>query len=117
MDSHIVCPIKTIRRYDSLPTLAAKYTGAQNVLTVTKRAERAQSIVIIKHKYMMLMCNHKIRINIMRRLRNSTVGREIGLWSLVLVIGISIGHWSIGQIGQRQPHILSLMLVIVLHES
>ena len=93
-----------LKRYDSLPTLAAKYTGAQNVLTVTKRVERAQSIVIIKHKYMMLMCNHKIRINIMRRLRNSTVGREIGQWSLVLVIGIGIGHWSIGQIGQREPH-------------
>ena len=73
----IVCPIKTIKRYDSLPTLSTKYTHAQNVLTVTKRVERSQSIVIIKHKYM-LMCNHKIRINIVRRLRNSTVRREIG---------------------------------------
>ena len=63
--------------YDSLPTFASKYTHAQNVLTVTNRVERAQSIVIIKHKYM-LMCNHKIRIKIMRCLRNSTVRREIG---------------------------------------
>ena len=59
----IICPIKTITRYDSLPTLAAKYTHVQNVLTVTKRVERSRSIVIIKHKYM-LMCNHKIRINL-----------------------------------------------------
>ena len=73
----IVCPIKTIGRYDSLTTLATKYTHAQNVLTVTKRVERTQSIVIIKHKDM-LMCNHKICINIMRCLRNSTVRREIG---------------------------------------
>ena len=42
--------IKTIKRYDSLPTFSSKYTLAQNVLTVTKRVERAQSIVIIKHK-------------------------------------------------------------------
>ena len=73
----IVCPIKTITRYYSLPTLAAKYTHAQNVLTVAKRVERSRSIVIIKHKYM-LMCNHKIRINLMRCLRNSTARREIG---------------------------------------
>ena len=77
IETTIVCPIKTIKRYVSLPTLSTKYTHAQNVLTVTKRVERAQSIVIIKHKYM-LMCNHKIRINIKRRLRNSTVRREIG---------------------------------------
>ena len=69
--------IKTITRYDSLPTLSTKYTHARNVLTLTKRVERSQSIVIIKHKYM-LMCNHKNRINIMRRLGNSTVRREIG---------------------------------------
>ena len=69
--------IKTTTIYDSLPTVAAKYTHARNVLTVTKREERSQSIVIIKHKYM-LMCNHKIRINLMRCLRNSTVRREIG---------------------------------------
>ena len=56
-----VCPIKTLTRYDSLPTVAAKYTHARNVLTVTKRDERSRSIVIIKHKYM-LMCNHKICI-------------------------------------------------------
>ena len=68
--------MKTITRYDSLPTLAAKYTHARNVLTVTKRVERLQSIVIIKHKYM-LMCNHKIRINLKRCLRNSTARREI----------------------------------------
>ena len=73
----IVCPIKTITRYYSLPTLAAKYTHAQNVLTVAKRVERSQSIVIIKHKYM-LMCNHTIHINLMRCLRNSTARREIG---------------------------------------
>ena len=73
----IVCPIKTIKRYDSLSTLSAKYTHSQNVLTATKRVERAQFIVVIKHKYM-LMCNHKIRINIMCCLRNSTVRREIG---------------------------------------
>ena len=73
----IICPIKTITRYDSLPTLAAKYTHSQIVLTVTERVERSRSIVIIKHKYM-LMCNHKIRINIMRCLRNSTARREIG---------------------------------------
>ena len=65
----IVCPIKTITRYDSLPTIAAKYAHAQNVLTVTKRVERSRSIVTIKHKYM-LMCNHKIHINLMRCLRN-----------------------------------------------
>ena len=73
----IVCLIKTITRYDSLPTLTAKYTHARNVLTVTKRVERSRSIIIIKHKYM-LMCNHKIPINLMRCLRNSTVRREIG---------------------------------------
>ena len=64
-------------RYDSLPTTAAKYAHAQNVLTVTKRVERSRSIVIIKHKYM-LMCNHKIHINLMRCLRNSTARCEIG---------------------------------------
>ena len=64
-------------RYDSLPTLAVKYTHAQIVLTVTERVKRARSIVIIKHIYM-LMCNHKIRINIMCCLRNSIVQREIG---------------------------------------
>ena len=64
-------PLKTIK------TIAAKYTHAQNVLTVTKRVERSRSIIIIKHKYM-LMCNHKIRINIMSCLRNSTVRCEIG---------------------------------------
>ena len=69
--------IKTITKYDSLPTIAAKYTHAQNVSIVTKRVERSRSIVIIKHKYM-LMCNHKIRINIMSCLRNSTVRCEIG---------------------------------------
>ena len=73
----IVCPIKTITRYYSLATLAAKYTHAQNVLTVANRVERSRSIVIIKHKYM-LMCNLKIRINLMRCLRNSTARREIG---------------------------------------
>ena len=76
----IVYPIKTITRYHSLPTLAAKYKQAQNVLTVAKRMERSRSIVIIKHKYM-LMCNHKIRINIVRRLKNSTVRHEIGQYS------------------------------------
>ena len=60
----------------SLPTVAAKYTHARNVLTVTKRVERSRSIVIIKHKYM-LMCNHKIRINLKLCLRNSTARREI----------------------------------------
>ena len=73
----IVCPIKTITKYDSLPTIAAKYTHAQNVFTVTKRVKRSQSIVIIQHKYM-LMCNHKIRINLMCCLRNSTTRCEIG---------------------------------------
>ena len=53
-----------------------KYTHARNVLTVTKRVERSRSIVIIKHKYM-LMCSHKIHINLMRCLRNSTARREI----------------------------------------
>ena len=72
-----VCPIKTITRYDSLPTIAAKYTHAKNVLTVTKRMERSRSIVITKHKYM-LMCNPKIRINLMRCLRNSIARCEIG---------------------------------------
>ena len=47
------------------------------MLAVINRAERTRSIVIVKHKYM-LMCNHKIRINKMRCLRNSTVRREIG---------------------------------------
>ena len=69
--------MKTITRYYSLPTLAAKYTHAQNVLTVAKRVERSRSIVIIKHKYM-LICNHKIRVNLMRCLRNITARREIG---------------------------------------
>ena len=31
---NVVCPIKTIRRYNSLPTLAAKYTRAQTVFTL-----------------------------------------------------------------------------------
>ena len=75
------CPIKTIKRCDSLPTLAAKYIHAQNVLTVINRVERARSIVNVKHKYM-LMCNHKVHINIMRCLRNSTLRREIGQLSL-----------------------------------
>ena len=88
----IVCPIKTIRRYDSLPTLAAKPTHAQTVLTVTKKVERARSIVIIKHKCMP-MCNHKIHINIMCCLRNSAVTdlrfeaeREIGQWMANITI-------------------------------
>ena len=83
----IVCPIKTITRYYSLHTLAAKYTHAQNVLAVAKRVERSRSIVIIKHKYM-LMCNHKIRINLMRCLKNSTARREIGQ------LGNILGHFS-----------------------
>ena len=29
-----VCPINTKKKYDSLPTLATKYSHAQNVLTV-----------------------------------------------------------------------------------
>ena len=78
----IVCSIKTITRYYSLPTLAAKDTHAQNVLTVAKRVERSRSIVIIKHKYM-LMCSHKIHINLMRCLRNSTARREIGQWHML----------------------------------
>ena len=44
-----------------------KYTHAQTVFTlsiIVIRVERAQSIVIIKHKYM-LMCNHKSIIDIM----------------------------------------------------
>ena len=73
----IVFPTKTIKRYDSLPILATKYTHAQNGSTETKRVERSRSIVIIKHKYM-LMCNHKVCINIIHCLRNSTVRREIG---------------------------------------
>ena len=83
----IVCPIKTITRYycNSLPTLAAKYTHWQNVLIVAKRVERSRSIVIIKHKYM-LMCNHNIRINLMRCLRNSTTRREIGQCELILLV-------------------------------
>ena len=72
-----------MKRYDSLPTTAAKYTHARNVLTATKRVERSRSIVIIKHKYM-LMCNHKIRINIMRCLKNSTVRREISQYDKTL---------------------------------
>ena len=46
---------------------ALRYEHAQTVFTlsvVINRAEHARFIVIIKHKYM-LMCNHKIRINIM----------------------------------------------------
>ena len=78
---HTICLINTITRYDSLPTLAAKYTHARNVLTVTKRVERSQSIVFIKHKFM-LMCNHKIHINLMRCLRNSTARREISQFVL-----------------------------------
>ena len=66
-----------MKRYDSFLTIAAKYTHAQNVLTVINSVERARSIVIVKHKYM-LMYKHKIRINIMRCLRNSNVRREIG---------------------------------------
>ena len=77
MLTNIVCLIKTIKRYDSLPTFAAKIHACAEVLTVINRVERALSIVIVKHKYM-LMCNHKIRINITRCLRNSTVRREIG---------------------------------------
>ena len=77
-----ICPIKTITRYYSLPTTAAKYTHAQNVLTVTKSVERSRSIVIIKHKYM-LMCNHKIQINLMRCLRNSTARCEIGQYAAI----------------------------------
>ena len=79
-----------ITRYDSLPTLAA-YTHARNVLTVTKRVERSRSIVIIKHKYM-LMGNHKIRINLMRCLRNSTARREIRQYSLTLLLN-STPYW------------------------
>ena len=56
--------------------ISSEYTHARNVLTVIKRVERSRSIVIIKHKYM-LMCNHKIRINLKRCLRNSTARREI----------------------------------------
>ena len=85
----IVCPIKTITRYYSLPTLAAKYTHAQNVLTVAKRVERSRSIVIIKHKYM-LMCNHKIRINLMRCLRNSTARPEIGQFTIALFLYLTV---------------------------
>ena len=47
-----VCRTKTMRRYDSLPILAAKYTHAQTVFTlsnVINRVEHARSIVIIKH--------------------------------------------------------------------
>ena len=84
MLTNIVCLIKTIKRYDSLPTLAANYTHAQNVFTATKIVERTRSIVIIKHKYM-LMCNHKIRINVMRCLRNSTARRETGQFSVLSV--------------------------------
>ena len=62
MLTNIVCLIKTIKRYDSLPTVAAKYTHAcTEVLTVINRVERTCALVIVKHKYM-LMCNHKIRI-------------------------------------------------------
>ena len=51
------------------------------VLTVIKRVERARSIIIVQHKYMlMLMCNYKSRINIMRCLGNSIVRRKIGQW-------------------------------------
>ena len=42
------------------------------LLIVSNRVEHAQSIVIINHKYM-LMCNHKIIINIMLCLLNSAV--------------------------------------------
>ena len=59
--------------------IRSKIHACAEVLTVVNRVERARSIVIVKHKYM-LMCNHKIHINIMRCLRNSTVQREIGQW-------------------------------------
>ena len=52
-----------------------KYTDAHIVFTssiVINRAEYARSLVIIKHKYI-LKCNHKIVINIMLCLLNSTV--------------------------------------------
>ena len=59
----VVCPIKTIKRYDSLPRLAGKYTHAQTgckfLTVINGLMEHARSIVIIKHKYI-LMCNHKI---------------------------------------------------------
>ena len=50
-----------------------KYTHTQTVFRsaiVINRTEDAYSVVIIKHKYM-LMCNHKIRISIMLCLLNS----------------------------------------------
>ena len=78
-----------LTRYDSLPTIAAKYTRAQNVLTGAKRVERSQSIVTIKHKYM-LMCNHKIHINLMRSLRNSTARCEIGQLLVILIYVVCI---------------------------
>ena len=62
MLTNIVCLIKTIKRYDSLPIHACA-----KVLAVINRVERARSTVIVKHKYM-LRCNHKIRINIMREI-------------------------------------------------
>ena len=93
----IVCPIKTITRYDSLPRVAAKYTHARNVSIVTKRVERSRSIDIIKHKYM-LMCNHKIHINLMRCLRNSTVKREIGQLGALI-------------------HVSDVILQVVIHKS
>ena len=55
------------------------YTCAE-VLTIINRVQCARSIEIVKHKYM-LMCNHKIRKNIMRCLTNSTVRREIGQYA------------------------------------
>ena len=45
------------------------------VFTVINRVERARSIAIVTHKYM-LMCNYKIRC-----LRNSTVRSEIGQYT------------------------------------
>ena len=63
-----------MRRFTNI---SSEIHACAEVLTVINRVERARSTIIVKHKYM-LMCYHRIRINIMRCLRNSTVRREIG---------------------------------------
>ena len=64
------------------------------VLAVINRVERAQSIVIVKHKCM-LMCNHKIHINIMRCSINSAVRREIGQLQYIPLAFNALSHGHI----------------------
>ena len=55
------------------------------VLTVINRAERARAIVIVKHNYM-LMCNHKIRLNIMHSNNRIDVAIIHNVWSKIISV-------------------------------